>query len=125
MWHGRPLTAWGGTVVADEADLLALYMPEGGPLLRRTERGVDTHDLELDIVVSLDGSWHLKDDEQLEGWVERGRWTYAEVAEIRAEAFRVGGLLDQGCNWWGDEWAEWRPDPEWRQPTLPSDWDRA
>ena len=166
MWHGRPLTAWGGTVVVDVPDLLALYMPEGSPLrfaqdffgaphpwssrdqwvghgvlqlqrpedryavwvfwqgeareftgwyvnlqepFRRTERGVDTHDLELDIVVSLDGSWRLKDDEQLEGWVERGRWTPAEVAGIRAEASRVGSLLDQGCRWWGDEWAEWRP----------------
>ena len=180
VWHGRPLTAWGGTVVVDDPDLLALYMPEGSPLrfaadffgaphpwsyrdrwvghgvlqlqrpgdryavwvfwegepreftgwyinlqepFRRAERGVDTHDLELDIVVSLDGSWRLKDDEQLEEWVRRGRWTAEEVAEIRAEAARVGELLDEGRRWWSEEWADWRPDPEWPQPTLPSDWD--
>ena len=182
VWRGEPKVAWGGTVVVDTPDLLALYMPEGSPLrfapdffgaphpwsytdrwrghgvlqlqragemhavwvfwdgadrqfagwyinvqepFRRTSLGIDTQDLELDIVVSPDGSWHYKDDEQLEEWVRRGRWTVEEVAEIRAEATRIGGLLDEGCRWWSDEWADWRPEPEWPQPTLPSDWDRG
>ena len=179
VWRGQPKTAWGAVVVADEPDLLALYMPEGSPLrfapdffgaphpwsgkdrwqghgvlqlqrpgelhavwvfwqgperelgawyvniqepFRRSALGFDTQDLELDIVVSPGGSWRLKDDEKLEGWVERGRWSSAEVAGIRAEAARVVDFLDAGSRWWGDEWAAWKPDPGWPEPTLPSHW---
>lgn len=181
VWHGQPKVAWGGIVVADEPDLLALYMSEEGPLrfapdffgaphpwshkdrwhgngvlqlqrpgemhavwvfwegaertlgawyvnvqepFRRSRFGFDTQDLELDIVVSPDGSWRYKDDERLESWIERGRWTAAEVAEIRAEARRIGGLLEDGNRWWSEDWAAWRPDPTWPQPTVPDGWDR-
>ena len=182
VWRGQPKVAWGGTVVVDSPELLALYMPEGSPLrfapdffgaphpwsytdrwrghgvlqlqrpgdryavwvfwegaerkftawyvnlqdpFRPTSIGVDTQDLELDIVVSPDGSWHYKDDEHLEAWIRRGRWTLSEVAEIRAEGARVGTLLADGRRWWSDEWANWRPDPDWPQPSLPNDWDRT
>ena len=181
VWRGEPKVAWGGLVVVDGPDLLALYMPEGSPLafapdffgephpwsdkdrweghgvlqlqrpgemhavwvfwqgaqrelgawyvniqepFRRTEAGFDTQDLELDIVVSRNGSWRYKDDEKLEGWIRRGRWTAEEVAEIRAEGSRVGRLLAEGRRWWGEEWADWRPDPGWPAPSLPADWDR-
>ena len=172
--------AWGGIVVVDEPDLLALYMPEGSPLrfapdffgaphpwsakdrwrghgvlqlqrpremhavwvfwrgddrelaawyvniqepFRRTSLGVDTQDLELDVVVEPDGSWRLKDDEKLEPWIERGRWTPAEVAEIRAEAARVTASLDSGSRWWDDVWATWVPDADWPLPTIPETWE--
>jgi hypothetical protein len=32
VWRGTPTAAWGGVVVVDEAELVALYMPEGSPL---------------------------------------------------------------------------------------------
>jgi hypothetical protein len=182
VWRGQPVVAWGGTVVLDDPELFAIYMPEGSPLrfapdffgaphpwsytdrwrghgvlqlqrpdemhavwvlwtgpdrdftgwyvnlqepFRRTRFGIDTQDLELDIVVSPDGSWHFKDDERLEGWIERGRWTPAEVAAIRAEGTRIGKMLDAGKRWWTDDWATWRPDPDWSLPELPANWDRT
>lgn len=90
--------------------------------LRRTERGFDTQDLELDIVIDLDGSWRYKDDEMLERWVERGRWSVAEVSAIRREGASVACELDAGRRWWSDEWATWEPDPSWVEPSLPPDW---
>jgi Protein of unknown function (DUF402) len=181
VWRGRPVVGWGGIVVADEDDLLVLYMPNGGRLwstddffgaphpwshkdrweghgvlqlqrpgelhavwvfwqgpkrelgawyvniqepFRRTAIGFDTQDLELDIVISPDGSWRWKDDELLDPWVERGRWTAAEVAAIRAEGARVAAELEAGRRWWSDEWATWEPDPAWRVPAeLPPGWD--
>lgn len=92
---------------------------------RRTVLGVDTQDLELDIVVDLDGAWSYKDDEILDEWVARGRWTEAEVDAIRREGAAIAGELDAGRRWWSDDWAEWRPDPGWPAPTVPTSWDRS
>jgi hypothetical protein len=179
VWHDEPKGAWGGIVVEDTPELLALYMPEGSPFafaddffgaphpwshkdrweghgvlqlqrpgemhavwvfwqgperelgawyvnlqepFRRTARGFDTQDLELDIVVSRDGSWRYKDDEKLEMWVERGRWTADEVAAIRREGASVVAELESGRRWWSDEWADWVPDPSWPVPVLPPAW---
>jgi Protein of unknown function (DUF402) len=88
--------------------------------LRRTERGFDTQDQELDLVVEPDGSWRWKDERELEDWVPRGRFTREEVAAIRAEGERVVA-----------EWPfptgleEWEPHPAWPVPTLPDDWRTA
>ena len=90
---------------------------------RRTRLGFDTQDLELDIVVGLDGSWRYKDDEKLEPWIDRGRWTAGEVAAIRREGASIGAELDAGRRWWSDEWAGWIPDQRWRVPALRADWD--
>jgi hypothetical protein len=174
------MVAWGGIVVQDTPDLLALYVPEDSPLrfaadffgaphpwshtdrwrghgvlqlqrpgemhsvwvfwegddrtfaswyinlqepFRRTPLGIDTQDLELGIVISPDGAWRYKDDEQMETWVERGRWTSAEVAAIRAEATRIGEQLEEDRRWWSDEWMDWTPDSSWSPPTVPADWD--
>jgi uncharacterized protein DUF402 len=104
-----------------ERELGAWYVNIQEPF-RRTPIGFDTQDLELDLVVSPDGSWRFKDDEQLDRWIQRGRWTAAEVAEIRAEGARLGGELDAGRRWWSAGWASWRPDPRWPTPALPQGW---
>lgn len=80
---------------------------------RRTRQGIDTLDLELDYVVRPDGSWERKDDEKLDAWVERGRWTVEEVAEIRAVGAEVERRLEAGKRWWDARWAEWAPPPGW------------
>ena len=92
---------------------------------RRSSIGVDTQDLELDLVIERDGSWTFKDDEKMESWIERGRWTRDEVAAIRAEGARVAAELDAGHRWWSDEWAAWTPDPAWPAPQIPDGWERA
>jgi len=104
-----------------ERELGAWYVNLQEPF-RRTERGFDTQDLELDIVVGRDGSWRYKDDEKLEAWVERGRWTAAEVAAIRSEGATIAAELDAGRRWWSDDWAAWEPDLAWETPGLPADW---
>ena len=183
VWHGRPVVGWGGIVVSDTDDLLALYMPEGGPLrfppedffggrhpwsrkdrwtghgvlqlqqpgamhavwvfwqgprrelsswyvniqepFRRSSIGFDTQDLELDLVIAPDGSWRFKDDERLEPWIERGRWSREEVDAIRAEGERVAAELEAGRRWWSQDWASWEPDPAWPIPPIPDGWETA
>jgi hypothetical protein len=89
---------------------------------RRSSIGFDTQDLELDIVIAPGGSWRVKDDDHLEAWIERGRWTREEVAAIRAEGERIIAELEAGRRWWSDEWATWEPDPAWPVLDLPADW---
>jgi Protein of unknown function (DUF402) len=89
---------------------------------RRTRRGFDTQDLELDIVIDLDGAWTYKDDELLEEAVARGRWTRPEIAAIRREGAAVAAELAAGRRWWSDDWATWEPDGSWSMPKLPADW---
>ncbi len=89
---------------------------------RRTSKGFDTQDLELDLVIDLDGRWEYKDDEKLDAWVGRGRWTAAEVSVIRREGAAIAEELEAGRRWWSDDWATWEPEPGWEVPTLPSDW---
>ncbi|MEM9651011.1 MAG: DUF402 domain-containing protein [Actinomycetota bacterium] len=80
---------------------------------RRTGRGYDTQDLELDLVVEPDGGWQLKDDEFMEQRVAEGRFTADLVVWIRALAGDLMARLDSGDHWWDPAWADWRPPPEW------------
>jgi hypothetical protein len=85
---------------------------------RRTARGYDTQDLELDIWVPANGAWEWKDDELLDERVREGRFTPEQAAAVRAEGRRVAAELDAGRRWWDASWADWRPDPSWPVPGL-------
>jgi hypothetical protein len=69
-------------------------------LFRRTPDGIDSQDLELDFVVAPDGSWHKKDDDLLDVWMDKGRWTADEVARIREIGARVDTRLRARKPWW-------------------------
>jgi hypothetical protein len=107
-----------------ERELAGWYVNIQEPF-RRSSIGFDTQDLELDIVIEPHGSWRWKDDEHMDEWIERGRWTREEVEEIRAEGARVTAALEAGRRWWSADWAVWEPDPGWPVPELPTGWERA
>jgi hypothetical protein len=81
--------------------------------LRRTARGFDTQDLELDIWWPSGGEWEWKDDETLEQRVAEGRYTEEQVAAVRLEGWRVAAMIDAGEHWWNESWAAWAPPPGW------------
>lgn len=82
--------------------------------LRRSDRGFDTQDQELDLWVAADGTWRWKDEQELLDWVSWGRFTEQEVAAIRAEGERVL------AEWpFPTGWEDWQPDPTWSTPGLP------
>jgi hypothetical protein len=86
---------------------------------RRTDRGYDTQDLELDIWLPATGGWQLKDDEVLEERVRAGRYTAEQIVETRALAARIIADLETNGRWWSEDWADWEPDPSWPTPSLP------
>jgi hypothetical protein len=80
---------------------------------RRTPAGYDTQDLELDIVVALDGSWEWKDANALDQRIHEGRYTAEQVEATWVEGRRVAAELSAGRHWWDPSWAQWEPDPAW------------
>jgi hypothetical protein len=138
-WHGR--AAWEGHGVLQlqrPGESYAVWHFWDGPNrtfsgwylnlqrpFRRTPLGYDTQDLELDVWVPAGGagSWSFKDDEELEERVREGRFTAAEVTDIRAEGTRIGAMLDAGETWWDHDWSRWSPPADWTARPLPEGWD--
>jgi uncharacterized protein len=86
--------------------------------LRPSPVGFDTRDQALDVIIQPNGTWSWKDEDHLAAAVERGRFTAAEAAAVRAEANRVIEAWPFPTGW-----ENWRPDPEWKLPRLPPRWD--
>lgn len=90
--------------------------------LRRTAIGFDTFDQVLDVVVSLDRTWRLKDEDELELAQALNLFSAKEVAAIRNAAKEaIDGLDDHPA--FDDGWLAWRPEESWVPPTLPIDWE--
>ncbi|MGH2363551.1 MAG: DUF402 domain-containing protein [Chloroflexota bacterium] len=92
---------------------------------RRTPIGIDTQDLELDIVIAPDGSWTFKDWELLDQRVREGRFTLEQAVDIRLEGDRIACELRAGRWWWDVAWKDWQPDPHWPVPALPVGWEQV
>jgi hypothetical protein len=136
-WHER--TAWGGhgTLMVQrpgehhavwhlwsgpERELLCWYINLQTSFVR-TETGYDTQDLELDIVVSPDGSWTLKDLDVLDDRVAEGRFTAELVRWIVALGDELTAELSASRRWWDERWADWEPPGTWVDPELPAGWE--
>jgi len=90
---------------------------------RRNERGFETMDLVLDILVDPDRTWRWKDEDELETWVARGVVDPELAARIREEGLEVAGRAERGEPPFSEPWPEWQPDPTWKLPVLPEGWD--
>ena len=96
-----------------ERNLACWYLNLQEPF-RRTDRGFDTQDLELDLVVHPDGGWERKDEDLLDERLHEGRFTAEQLVEIKAECTRIEFELAAGRRWWDPYWALWEPDPAWQ-----------
>jgi len=57
--------------------------------------------------------------------VREGRFTEEQAAAIRALGQQVGAMLERGERWWDERWASFAPDPAWRAPAFPDEWEEA
>ncbi|MFF5634171.1 DUF402 domain-containing protein [Streptomyces sp. NPDC012825] len=91
----------------------------------RWSGGVDSEDHFLDISVYPDRSWLWRDEDEFAQAGRSGLMGPEQAAEVRA----AGRLAVERIRAWGapfsDGWEHWRPDPAWRVPDLPADWDRT
>ncbi|MER6255961.1 DUF402 domain-containing protein [Streptomyces sp. NPDC001584] len=87
--------------------------------------GVDSVDHFLDIAVYPDRSWKWLDEDEFAQAQRCGLMDREQADRVR-EAGRaaVGVITEWGAPFSGG-WEDWRPDPVWRIPALPEDWDRT
>lgn len=95
------------------------YVNLQSPLVE-TRFGFDTTDHALDVVVSPDGVWQWKDEDDFEEAQQLGVFSPGEAADVRAEGERVIARLPELIP---TGWESWRADPTWQPPQLPADWD--
>jgi predicted RNA-binding protein associated with RNAse of E/G family len=92
---------------------------------RRSQRGVQTMDLMLDILVDPDHSWRWKDEEDFEMLITHNLLEAAAVSSVRDDAAKVIGEIERGDPPFDETWLEWRPEGDWLLPQLPEDWDKV
>ncbi|MYW95037.1 DUF402 domain-containing protein [Amycolatopsis rubida] len=127
VWHGTstlrliPDRAWSSVWWFFEADgrfrdwYVNLEVPRG-----RTGTGPDRIDGILDLVVTPGAGWKWKDEDEAEAAVEAGRLTTAELGKLRAEGERLAGLAERGAYPFDGTHTDFRPDPDWPAPALPT-----
>lgn len=89
----------------------------------RTEIGIDSLDLELDLLVSRTYDVFLKDEEHVDQSAALGRFSEDDAVAIHALGRRLKAQIESGGHWWDDRWGEWSPSPELLMPpSLPAGW---
>ena len=120
----RPLGAHSVSVFWDDGknELGFWYIDLVSPV-RRTRSGFEFIEHGIDVVIEPDmASWRWKDADELEWYVEHGRYTRAEADAIRAEAeSAVAALCGERTRY--ERWLSWRPNPAWSPARLPVGWD--
>jgi hypothetical protein len=91
---------------------------------KRSHCGFDTFDLELDIVVKPDNTWHWKDIEEYKCGIEAGILLPEWVQGIEAAKPEVFDMIEKRQYPLDGHWLNWRPDPGWIAPKLPVNWDQ-
>jgi predicted RNA-binding protein associated with RNAse of E/G family len=89
----------------------------------RTRCGFRTMDLVLDVIVELDGSWWLKDEDELAVFVASGVVDRGLERRIREEAESIAARAERRDPPFDGSLDEWLPDPEWPTPVLPAGWE--
>ncbi|MFC0675726.1 DUF402 domain-containing protein [Brachybacterium hainanense] len=111
-----PYSVW--LFYKDDGSLGCYYVNLETPL-ERTEEGVRTRDLVLDLVVLPRRDWHYKDEDELEGAERVGYFSAEEAREIRAAGRRAVADIDAWRYPFSAGFEHFFPDPSWPIPALP------
>ncbi len=112
IWH-----FWSG----QDRQFVGWYLNLQDPY-RRTERGIDTLDHEIDIVVGPDGEFEVKDEDAFADCIEYGRFDHDVADRIRDTSAALTDRLRHEGIWWDKKWVTWSPPDDSSPPALPSDW---
>lgn len=92
--------------------------------MRRNTVGFEAMDLMLDIVAEPDLSWRWKDLDEFNEITDRGIFDPDLAERVRTEAHAAINDIEHAAPPFCDPWPDWKPDPTWKLPELPADWDQ-
>jgi hypothetical protein len=83
-------------------------------------RRTSTTDYVLDLWITPDRTIEWKDEDELEGAVEAGRFTPAEAERITADGHAAVREIEAWTSPFADGWDTWTAPPTWRVPEAPT-----
>ena len=93
---------------------------------QRTSIGIDSLDLELDLLVSPALEVALKDEDHVDRSAALGRFTTDDAVAIHALGARVKAQIEEEGAWWDRSWSRWTPPAELLDaPRLAEGWDQV
>ena len=108
---------------ADSNDFLLYYINFQLPF-QRSHCGIDTLDLDLDLIINPDFSFRWKDEDDYQKAIDHEvimpEWTQA-IEISKKEIFYKIEKRQYPCD---GSWLNWMPDPDWLPPKLPKNWDK-
>lgn len=108
---------------AESNQFLSYYVNFQLPFTR-SHCGIDTLDLDLDLIINPDFTHEWKDVEEYQKAIENGvvfpEWT-REIDRARKE---ILDKLEKRQYPYDGSWLNWMPDPAWSPPRLPKNWDK-
>jgi len=91
---------------------------------KRNHGGIDTLDLDLDIVINPDFSFEWKDVNDYQKAINHGLITPEWVQGIDDAKPEIFDKLEKRQYPFDGSWLDWKPDPSWKPPRLPENWDK-
>jgi len=91
---------------------------------KRSHCGIDTLDLDLDLVVEPDFRYQWKDVDDYQKTIEHGVIAPEWVMGIENAKPEIIQRIEQRNYPFDGSWLGWNPDPAWTPPKLPKNWDK-
>jgi protein associated with RNAse G/E len=104
-------------------EFVCYYINFQSPFQRHT-CGIDTLDLDLDLVISPDLSYEWKDVDEYQKAIENGIISQHEILGIESAKREILEKLEKRQYPFDGSWLDWMPDRRWKPPTLPENWDK-
>ncbi len=91
---------------------------------KRYDRGLDAIDLDLDLAVEPDLSFHWKDEGDYRKAIEHGLIVPEWIKSIEDSKIEILDKLKKREYPFDGFWLNWMPHPGWLPPSLPENWDQ-
>lgn len=91
---------------------------------KRNSDGIDTLDLDLDLIIHPDFSFEWKDVDDYQGSIDNEVIFPAWMQGVDAAKQDVLSRLEKRAYPYDGSWLTWIPDQNWLPPKLPENWDK-
>ena len=91
---------------------------------KRSHCGVDTLDLDLDLIINPSFSHEWKDVEDYQKAIDHEIIIPEWIQGIEDAKPEILGKLEKRQYPFDGSWLNWMPDPNWSPPKLPANWDK-